>query len=48
MYAAARLAIEPDTVQEREFLMRLAEALKLDERIKREVDEGAMGLKASA
>ena len=28
--------------------MRLAEALKLDERIKREVDEGAMGLKASA
>ena len=48
VYAAARLAIEPDTVQEREFLMRLAEALKLDERIKREVDEGAMGLKASA
>ena len=48
VYAAARLAIEPDTVQEREFLMRLAEALKLDERIKLEVDEGAMGLKASA
>ena len=48
VYAAARLAIEPDTVQEREFLTRLAEALKLEERIKREVDEGAMGLKASA
>ncbi len=48
VYAAARLAIEPDTVQEREFLMRLAEGLKLDERIKREVDEGAMDLKASA
>jgi uncharacterized membrane protein YebE (DUF533 family) len=47
VYAAARLAIEPDTVQEREFLTRLAEALKLEERIKREVDEGATGLKAS-
>jgi len=42
------LAIEPDTVQEREFLTRLAAALKLEERIKREVDEGAMSLKASA
>jgi uncharacterized membrane protein YebE (DUF533 family) len=47
VYAAARLAIEPDTVQEREFLTRLAGALKLEERIKREVDEGATGLKAS-
>ena len=48
VYAAARLAIDPDTVQEREFLTRLAAALKLEERIKREVDEGAIGLKASA
>jgi uncharacterized membrane protein YebE (DUF533 family) len=48
VYAAARLAIEPDTVQEREFLTRLAEALKLEERVKREVDEGATGLKATA
>jgi uncharacterized membrane protein YebE (DUF533 family) len=48
VYAAARLAIEPDTVQERDFLTRLAEALKIDPKIKREVDDGATGLKASA
>ena len=47
VYAAARLAIEPDTAQEREFLTRLADAMKLDAQIKREVDEGATGLKAS-
>ena len=47
VYAAARLAIEPDTAQERDFLTRLADAMKLDAKIKREVDEGATGLKTS-
>jgi uncharacterized membrane protein YebE (DUF533 family) len=47
VYAAARLAIEPDTAQERDFLARLADAMKLEAQIKREVDEGATGLKAS-
>ncbi|ACA14992.1 protein of unknown function DUF533 [Methylobacterium sp. 4-46] len=41
VYAAARLAIDPDTVQERSFLNRLAEALDVDPdavaRIEREV-----------
>jgi uncharacterized membrane protein YebE (DUF533 family) len=45
VYAAARLAIEPDTAQERNFLTQLANAMKLDAQIKREVDEGATGLK---
>ena len=48
VYAAARLAIEPDTLQEREFLTRLADALKLEAKIKREVDEGASDLKSPA
>jgi uncharacterized membrane protein YebE (DUF533 family) len=47
VYAAARLAIEPDTIQEREFLGRLAETLKLAPQIKTDVDEGATGLKVS-
>ena len=47
VYAAARLAIEPDTAQERDFLTRLADVMKIDAQIKREVDEGATGLKAS-
>jgi uncharacterized membrane protein YebE (DUF533 family) len=48
VYAAARLAMEPDTAQERDFLARLATAMKLDSQIKREVDEGAAGLKEPA
>ncbi|MGZ8299339.1 MAG: DUF533 domain-containing protein, partial [Rhodoplanes sp.] len=48
VYAAARLAIEPDTPQEREFLHSLAEALKLDPALKREIDEGASGVKVPA
>lgn len=48
VYAAARLAIEPDTAQERDFLTRLAEALKVDAKIKSEIDEGASGLKVRA
>lgn len=44
-YAAARLAIEPDTAEERQFLRALAEALKLDDKLKSEIDIGASGLK---
>lgn len=45
VYAAARLAIDPDTIQEREFLHQLAEALDLDPAIRSQIDEtaGAMG-----
>jgi uncharacterized membrane protein YebE (DUF533 family) len=45
LYAAARLAIEPDTPQERDFLQRLADALKLDAALKSEIDTGASELK---
>lgn len=45
LYAAARVAIDPDTVQEREFLRRLAEALDLDSQLKAHIDEAATGLK---
>jgi uncharacterized membrane protein YebE (DUF533 family) len=45
VYAAARLAIEPDTTQEREFLRKLADALKLDPAVKSEIDEGASDIK---
>ena len=38
VYAAARITIEPDTLQEREFLRRLAEALDLDEATVRDID----------
>jgi uncharacterized membrane protein YebE (DUF533 family) len=46
VYAAARLAIEPDAAEEREFLRSLANALKLDPGIKTEIDEGAVSLKS--
>ncbi|MBF9234712.1 DUF533 domain-containing protein [Microvirga sp. BT350] len=39
VYAAARIAIEPDTIQEREFLHRLAEALDLDPIIRSQIDD---------
>lgn len=39
VYAAARIAIDPDTIQEREFLHRLAEALDLDSATRRQIDE---------
>lgn len=48
MYSAARLVIEPDTAEEREFLQGLAQATKLDPALKNEIDGGASGLKASA
>jgi uncharacterized membrane protein YebE (DUF533 family) len=47
VYAAARLAIDPDTPQEREFLRNLAEQLKLESTVKREIDEGASDTKTT-
>jgi uncharacterized membrane protein YebE (DUF533 family) len=41
VYAAARIAIDPDTMQEREFLRRLAEALDLDPAIRAQIDDTA-------
>lgn len=45
VYAAARIAIDPDTLQEREFLQQLAEALDLDPDTRRQIDDtaGAIG-----
>ena len=40
IYAAARLAIDPDTMQERTFLRMLAEALDLDEGAVARVESG--------
>jgi len=41
VYAAARIAIDPDTIQEREFLHQLAEALDLDPAIRAQIDDTA-------
>jgi uncharacterized membrane protein YebE (DUF533 family) len=41
VYAAARLPIDPDTLQEREFLRRLAEALDLEPGVRAHIDEAA-------
>lgn len=41
VYAAARLAIDPDTLQEREFLRQLAAALDLEPNVVAEIDDGA-------
>lgn len=46
VYAAARVAIEPDTAEERDFLTRLADALDLDPALKRHLDEAASSIKA--
>jgi uncharacterized membrane protein YebE (DUF533 family) len=46
VYAAARLAIDPDTIQEREFLRRLAESLDLDPALARQIDEAAAEVRA--
>jgi uncharacterized membrane protein YebE (DUF533 family) len=46
VYAAARVAIDPDTMQEREFLRQLAESLDLDPQLKAHIDEAASGVKA--
>lgn len=47
VYAAARVAIEPDTIQEREFLRRLATALDLDPALVRHLDDAASSIKAA-
>jgi len=44
VYAAARIAIDPDTIQEREFLHQLAEALDLDPATRGQIDETASAL----
>ena len=41
VYAAARLAIDPDTLQEREFLRQLAEALDIGPELRAQIDETA-------
>jgi uncharacterized membrane protein YebE (DUF533 family) len=46
VYAAARLAVDPDTIQEREFLRQLAGALDLDPALARQIDDAAAGLRA--
>ncbi|MDF2689725.1 MAG: hypothetical protein K0Q80_2691 [Microvirga sp.] len=45
VYSAARIAIDPDTIQEREFLHQLAEALDLDPAVRAQIDDtaGALG-----
>jgi uncharacterized membrane protein YebE (DUF533 family) len=47
VYAAARVAINPDTIQEREFLRQLAEALDLDRSLKAQIDDAAAAIKVS-
>jgi len=44
VYAAARIAIDPDTIQEREFLHQLAEALDLDPALRTQIDDTVGGL----
>jgi len=45
VYAAARIAIDPDTIQEREFLNQLAEALDLDPNVRAQIDDTANAMK---
>jgi uncharacterized membrane protein YebE (DUF533 family) len=45
VYAAARIAIDPDTLQEREFLRQLREALDLDPAVAADIDAGAAALR---
>ncbi|MFC1459201.1 tellurite resistance TerB family protein [Microvirga arabica] len=44
VYSAARIAIDPDTIQEREFLNQLAEALDLDPAVRAQIDDTAGAL----
>ena len=46
VYAAARIAIDPDTLQEREFLRQLAESLDLDQALRAQIDDTAAQMKA--
>ena len=41
VYAAARIAIDPDTIQEREFLNQLAAALDLEPAVQTQIDDTA-------
>ena len=45
VYAAARIAIDPDTMQEREFLHQLAVALDIDQALRAQIDETASSLR---
>jgi uncharacterized membrane protein YebE (DUF533 family) len=47
VYAAARITIDPDTLQERDFLRRLADALDLDDAILEEIDAAVVALRNS-
>jgi uncharacterized membrane protein YebE (DUF533 family) len=47
VYAAARVAVDPDTMQEREFLRQLAEGLDLDPQLRAHIDEAAAGVRAA-
>jgi uncharacterized membrane protein YebE (DUF533 family) len=46
VYTAARLAIDPDSIQERAFLTNLAEALDLDQRLRDQIDATAAAARA--
>jgi len=48
IYTAARVAIDPDTLQERDFLRRLREALDLDAELASHIDAAAASIKAEA
>ncbi len=47
VYAAARVAIDPDTMQEREFLRRLAAELDLDAELVKQLDDAAASVKTA-
>jgi uncharacterized membrane protein YebE (DUF533 family) len=47
VYAAARVAVDPDTMQEREFLRQLAESLDLAPELRAHIDEAAAGVRAA-
>lgn len=46
VYTAARLSIEPDTVEEQTWLQALAGALEIDRNLKAQIDAAARGVKA--
>jgi uncharacterized membrane protein YebE (DUF533 family) len=45
VYAAARIAIDPDTIQEREFLNQLSAALDLDQAVRAQIDDTASAMR---
>jgi uncharacterized membrane protein YebE (DUF533 family) len=47
VYTAARITIDPDTLQERDFLRRLAVAVDLDDEIVRQIDDSVSALRSS-